>query len=121
MKISTVTQDYIANVLTAPPEVDVVEAAYLRLATQKGSYFAGPNLGSELYRLKRSKDKPRIRLQAINWATQALEPLKSRYFLSSITVVEQTPINKGVINLLITLTHKSGKTYKLTHSVKVSG
>ena len=30
MKISTVTQDYIANVLTAPPEVDVVEAAYLR-------------------------------------------------------------------------------------------
>ena len=39
MKINTVTHDYIASRLTAPPIKDVVEAAYLRLSTEKGSYF----------------------------------------------------------------------------------
>lgn len=121
MKISTVTQDYIANELISPPVADVVEAAYLRLTTEKGSYFADPSLGSELYRLKRSKDIPRIRLQAVKWAIQALEPLKNNYYLSSVVVVELPPITKGAINLLVTLTHQSGQTYKLTHTVKVAG
>lgn len=65
MKINTVTHDYIASRLTAPPIKDVVEAAYLRLSTEKGSYFTDKDFGSELYRLRRSKDTPQIRLQAV--------------------------------------------------------
>ncbi|MFW2176670.1 MULTISPECIES: phage GP46 family protein [unclassified Moraxella] len=121
MKFNLVTHDYIASTLTAPPVIDVLDAVYLRLSTQKGSYFADKNLGSELYRLKRCKDTPQIRLQAVAWAKQALEPLKNRYFLASITVIEQLPIIRGNIHLIITLTHQSGQVYTTNYTIKVAG
>lgn len=121
MKINTVTHDYIASRLTAPPIKDVVEAAYLRLSTEKGSYFTDKDFGSELYRLRRSKDTPQIRLQAVAWAKQALEPLKPRYFLASINVSQILPIKKGEIALLAKLTHQSGQIYTTTFTVKVAG
>lgn len=121
MKISTVTHDYIANELTAPPVKDVVEAAYLRLSTEKGSYFTDPNFGSELYRVRRGKDTPRLRLQAIKWAQQALDPLKARYFLSNIIVTEIQPPQNGQIRLLVQLIHQNGQYYTVNYTVKVAG
>lgn len=121
MKINTVTHDYIVSELIAPPVKDVVEAAYLRLSTEKGSYFTDKNFGSELYRLRRSKDTPQIRLQAVAWAKQALEPLKTRYFLSGIDVSQVLPIKKGEIGLIAKLIHQSGQVYTINHTIKVAG
>ena len=121
MKISTVTHDYIINELISPPFVDVIEAAYLRLSTEKGSFFMDKDFGSELYRLRRSKDTPQIRLQSIVWAKQALEPLKARYYLSNIDVSQIQPIKKGEIKLIAKLVHQSGKIYTTTFTVKVAG
>lgn len=121
MKFNLNTHDYLSNAINSPPVVDVIEAAFLRLSTVKGSYFTDPDFGSELYRLKRNKDLPQVRLQAIAWAKQALEPLKSRYYLSDITVTEQLPATQGKIALLITLTHQSGQQYQTTFNVQVAG
>lgn len=121
MKINTVTHDYIASRLTAPPIKDVVEAAYLRLSTEKGSYFTDKDFGSELYRLRRSKDTPQIRLQAVAWAKQALKSLKPRYFLANIDVSQTLPTTNGKIQLLVKLEHQSGQIYTTTFTVKVAG
>lgn len=82
MRFDQQTNDYTLNGIDTLPYTGsqaLAEAAYLRLLTPKGSYFADSELGSELHKLKRSKDVPRMRRQALAWAKQALEPLRAPY------------------------------------------
>lgn len=121
MKFNLITQDYVSSELIAPPKVDIIEAGYLRLATMKGSRFTNPNFGSELYRLHRCKDTPQIRLQAVRWAKQALEPMKAIYFLTTIDVRENPIKVRGKLQLLISFIHQSGKHYSTSYTIKVAG
>ncbi|MFP3458374.1 hypothetical protein R0J89_19185, partial [Psychrobacter sp. SIMBA_152] len=68
MRFDQITNDYTLDGINAPPFTGtqaLAEAAYLRLLTPKGSYFGDSTLGSELHKLRRSKDIPRMRRQAL--------------------------------------------------------
>lgn len=118
------TNDYALESISALPihgKGALAEAAYLRLLTPKGSYFADIELGSELYKLKRSKDVPRNRRQAVRWATEALEPLRKAYYLTDITVTAMDAANKGYLVLQAILTTANGSQTTTTINVQVAG
>jgi len=54
---------------------DLSNAIYLRITVPLGSYWADPTLGSLLYTLAGKKYVPRNRSLAIQYATNALQPL----------------------------------------------
>ena len=75
-RIDIKTRDYIVESLDENFSTDLLQAIILRLSIHRGKYWANPNLGSRFYLLRRSKDVPRIRLLAIQYAKEALEDLK---------------------------------------------
>lgn len=99
----------------------LAEAAYLRLMTPKGSYFADSDLGSELYKLKRSKDVPRVRRQALAWAKQALEPLRAPYYLTDISVNIELMSQSGYLPIKAVLTQADGNQTTTSINVQVAG
>jgi hypothetical protein len=74
-KIDIKTRDYIVESLDENFDVDLIQAIIMRLKIQRRKYWANPNLGSRLYLLRRSKDVPRNRLLAVQYAEEALEDL----------------------------------------------
>lgn len=74
-RIDIKTRDYIIESLDENFSTDLLQAIILRLSIHRGKYWANPNLGSRFYLLRRSKDVPRIRLLAIQYAKEALEDL----------------------------------------------
>ena len=124
MRFDQTTNDYTLEGMDALPSTGkraLAEAAYLRLLTPKGSYFADSQLGSELYKLKRSKDVPRNRRQAVRWATEALEPLRAPYYLTDITVTAMDATHKGYLLLQAILTTADGTQTNTTINVQVAG
>lgn len=124
MRFDQTTNDYTLEGMDALPSTGkraLAEAAYLRLLTPKGSYFADNDLGSELYKLKRSKDVPRNRRQAVRWALEALEPLRVPYYLNDITVTAMSADNKGYLSVQAILTTADGSQITTTINVQVAG
>ncbi|WP_165525632.1 phage GP46 family protein [Psychrobacter pygoscelis] len=122
-KFDQQTSDYKLLSIDSPPtqgQYALAEAAYLRLITPKGSYFDDADFGSELYKLRRSKDLPRVRSQAIKYAKQALEPLRDAYYLNDITVaIEQA--EQGYVKLKAALKTTDGSTVTTHINVQVAG
>ena len=65
---------------------DLSNAVYLRITVPLGSYWADPTLGSKLYTLVGSKDVARNRSLAIQYATNALQPLIDSKRADSLTI-----------------------------------
>ncbi len=61
-------------------------AVYVRLETPLGTYWADPKLGSLLHTLQREKNVSRVRLQGIQYAEEALEPILIEQRANSIEV-----------------------------------
>lgn len=123
MRFDQTTHDYTVAGIDAPPysgKNALTEAAYLRLMTPKGSYFADPILGSELHKLKRSKDVPRLRRMAMTMAKQALEPLRLPYYLTDIVVSIDSAL-AGVLSIKALLTQADGSQTVTTINVQVAG
>lgn len=124
MRFDQTINDYTLNGIDMPPYTGsqaLAEAAYLRLLTPKGSYFADTELGSELYKLKRSKDVPRVRRQALAWAKQALEPLRAPYYLTDISVSTGVFIKSGYLSIKAVLTQADGNQTTTSINVQVAG
>ncbi len=122
-KFNQQIHDYQLAGITNPTDKDIAEVAYIRLVTPLGSYFDDPTLGSKLYLLKRNKDLPRIRRQAVAWAKQALEPMREPFYLTDIEVwsdgVEQG--KKGYFIIRAVLTTSDGSKHKTYMNVPVAG
>lgn len=124
MRFDQTANDYTTDGINMPPLTGngaLAEAAYLRLLIPKGSYFADPALGSELYKLKRSKDVPRMRRQALAWAKQALEPLRSSYYLTDISITTGAVITSGFLSIKAVLTQADGNKTITSINVQVAG
>lgn len=114
------SHDYVLDALKSPMQLSLEQAAYLRLVTKKCSYFADPNLGSELYRLNRSKDVPQLLRLAKTWAEQALQPLVKPYYLTRVDVsVSQS--TQGSLQIVANLHRADSSTTTTTIDVKVGG
>lgn len=94
-------------------------AVYLRLCTPLGEYWADRKLGSLLYTLARSKDLPRTRNLAVQYAEQALAPLVIDGRATRVTV---TPASgeTGTIVLHIVVYQSNGQVEHFEHPVRVS-
>ncbi|WP_413190194.1 phage GP46 family protein [Psychrobacter sp. AT9] len=124
MRFDQTTNDYTIDGINAPPYTGkqaLAEAAYFRLLTPKGSCFSDGMLGSELYKLKRSKDVPRMRRQALAWASEALEPLRTPYYLTDIIVTTGTVITSGYLLIKAVLTQADGSQTTTSINVQVAG
>ena len=123
MRFDQLTNDYMLDGINAPPFTGaqaLAEAAYLRLLTPKGSYFGDSALGSELHKLRRSKDIPRMRRQALAWAKQALEPLRAPYYLNNI-IVTAGNVESGHLLIKAELVQADGSQTTTSINVQVAG
>ncbi|MFZ6687499.1 phage GP46 family protein [Undibacterium sp. SXout11W] len=87
--IDPLQQDYVLadGQLIRDPMAGVANAAYLRLMTPLGSYWADPSLGSRLHELQREKDLARIAVLAKQYSETALKPLLDDGRATQIDVV----------------------------------
>ena len=90
-------------------------AVYVRLETPKGTYWADPELGSLLHTLQREKNVSRVRLTAIQYAEEALQPILDDRRAKSINV-EATQA-RGSLLLHITVVDFEGKRNSFNHLV----
>lgn len=124
MRFDQTINDYMTDGINAPPSTgkeSLAEAAYLRLLTPRGTYFADSELGSELYKLKRSKDVPRMRRQALAWTMEALEPLRAPYYLTDISVSAGAVVKSGYLSIKALLTQADGNQTTTSINVQVAG
>ena len=112
--ISPTTGDYTHS------RIDSLQnAVYLRLETPLGSYWADPALGSRLHELKRDKDLPQVRLRAIQYSEQALQPLLNDGRAQSITIDAQKG-PKGWLFLSVTVQDSAGSPHTFKHPVRIT-
>lgn len=90
-------------------------AVYVRLETPKGTYWADPKLGSLLHTLQREKNVSRVRLLAIQYAEEALQPILDEDRAKSIEV-DAIRNERGLL-LLIEVEDFKNKRESFTHLV----
>ena len=93
-------------------------AAYVRLVTPLGSWWADLTLGSRLHELQRQKDIPRVYKLAQQYAEQALQPLLDDGRADKI-VVEVASVQKGWLHLGISIWDAGNEKIYFKHPVKV--
>lgn len=113
------TRDYILESLDAPFDADLWQAVLMRLNTQRGKYWANPNLGSRFYLMRRSKDVARNRLFAKQYADEALADLTPERVAAITTTVTQSEQSR--IDLQIEITRLTGDKQSIIYFVKVGG
>ena len=106
--------DYVLNAQTS----SLHNAAYLRIKTQLGSYWADKTLGSKLHLLARSKDAISVQTLAKQYAEQALQPLLDDKRASTIEVSAERP-RKGWLVLVVDIWDAGGSHVNFKHPVKV--
>ncbi|EIX3163593.1 phage GP46 family protein [Salmonella enterica] len=94
-------------------------AAYLRLITPLGSWWADKSLGSRLHELLREKDLTRVFVLARQYAEQALAPLQTdgRATAIRVSVHRDRP---GWCLLWVGIVQADGQTVTFKHPVRVS-
>jgi len=107
------TADYAGQRITT-----LANAAYIRLMTPLGSYWADPLLGSRLHELAREKDLARVGLLAKQYSEQALQPLIARGEARTINVDTEQP-HDGWLKLRIAVTDATGGAQVFMHPVRV--
>lgn len=118
--IDPVLRDYVVvnGVPQRDPAAGLSNAAYLRLSTPLGTYWADPSLGSRLHELQREKDLARVAVLAKQYAEQALAPLVSDGRASAVDVSTERP-GGGWLYLLIEVTASNGESLTFKYPVKV--
>jgi phage gp46-like protein len=111
-QIDTSTGDYTGHTTDT-----LMNAAYLRLMTPLGGYWADRNLGSKLHLLEREKDVSRVYKLAKQYAELALQPLIDDNRAQAITVTAE-PLRKGWLYLHITI-ETASQTLTFQHPVRV--
>lgn len=112
-EISPFTGDYTSKTIST-----LANAAYIRLTTPLGSWWADGRVGSLLHLISREKDLARVGLIAKQYAEEALKPLLDDGRANQITVTHRQPHN-GWLMLHIEITDNRGETYRFKHPVKV--
>ena len=118
-KIDLKTNDYIVESLDENFNPELVQAIVTRLKIQRGKYWANPNLGSRLYLLRRSKDVPRNRLLAIQYAEEALEDLVPGRVADIDITASQS--ERSRLDLHIEVTLLTGQKQTIIYFVPVGG
>lgn len=121
--INPATGDYLADTARTgewarDPANGLMNAAYLRLMTPLGSWFADVTLGSRLHELVREKDLARVERLAQQYAVTALQPLLTDGRAKSIDVSTVRPGN-GRLLLAIELVDARGVSSAFELPVKV--
>lgn len=114
----TADYDYTSGAPARDPAAGLANAVWLRLATPLGSYWADPTLGSRLHELQREKDVPRVMRLAVQYAEQALAPIRADGRATAIEVTAERP-RAGWLALQIRVTRASGERVTFQHPVKV--
>ncbi|HIA1614870.1 TPA: phage GP46 family protein [Salmonella enterica] len=94
-------------------------AAYLRLVTPLGSWWADKVLGSRLHELVREKDLSRVFVLARQYAEQALAPLQADGRATDIRVSVHND-RPGWCLLWVDIIQADGQTVTFKHPVRVS-
>lgn len=118
--IDPTTRDYVllAGAINRDPANGLLNACYLRLTVELGSYWEDLTLGSKLYLLRREKDVSRVVVLAKQYAEQALAPIVADGRATKITVTATQPGN-GRLYLLIDVIAASGEQLTFKHPVSV--
>ena len=114
------THDYTPESLDASPSTELVDSALLRLQIRRGSYWFDPNMGSRLHSLQRSKDLPRLKKTAEQYAIEALSPLQRASRITALRV-QATAAGDGRLLLHIELDTPDNQTETLDYFVQVGG
>lgn len=104
------------------PLAGLANAAYFRLMTPLGSYWADPAIGSRLHELQREKDVTRVRVLAKQYAEAALRPIldDGRAEEIVVTVEDAKDATKsGRLQLSIQLTAVTGEVTSFQLPLKV--
>jgi phage gp46-like protein len=125
--INPVTRDYelavgVGSSLQRDPANGLANAAYLRLMTPLGSWFADPTLGSRLHELQREKDVSRVQRLAKQYAQDALKPLVQDGRAVSLEVEterQKDDSGAGRLALLVRLSDAQGSASVFKVYVKV--
>ncbi|OOF50260.1 hypothetical protein BKK54_06330 [Rodentibacter genomosp. 1] len=112
-EISPLTGDY-----TNKPISTLTNAAYIRLTTPLGSWWADGRVGSLLHLIPKEKDLSRVGLIAQQYAEEALQPLIDDGRAEEITVNHTQPHNGKVI-LDISIRDNRGDIYHFKHPVNL--
>jgi len=115
---ATADYAYAAGAPVRDPAECLANAVWLRLATPLGSYWADATLGSRLHELEREKDVPRVMRLAVQYAEQALAPIRADGRATAIEVTAERP-RAGWLTLLIEVTRASGARVTFQHPVRV--
>ncbi|EAW3044843.1 hypothetical protein HT845_002429 [Salmonella enterica] len=94
-------------------------AAYLRLVTPLGSWWADKSFGSRLHELVREKDRSRVFILARQYAEQALAPLQTDGRATDIRVSVHRD-RPGWCLLWVEIDQADGQTVTFKHPVRVS-
>ncbi|AZN69314.1 hypothetical protein DX910_14710 [Acinetobacter haemolyticus] len=113
------TRDYIVDSLDENFDADLFQAVIMRLNIHRGKYWANPNLGSRFYLLKRSKDVPRNKLLAIQYAEEALADLVPGRIADLDVTASQN--ERSRLNLHIEITLLTGQKQNIIYFVPVGG
>lgn len=98
---------------------DLDNAAYLRIVTPLGSYWADKTLGSKLHLLRRLKDLERNKTLAIQYTREALQPLIDDKRADRIDV-DATWKHDGRLELVGTIYQAGRAATTFQHYVKVA-
>ncbi len=98
-------------------------AAYIRLTTPLGTYWADPDLGSRLHLLEREKDLTRVRTLARQYSEQALQSLLNDKRASKIEVLTDADLEnkrpKGWLILHISIWDAGNEKIYFKYPVRV--
>lgn len=103
--------------LVADPAAGMLNAVYLRLRQQRGSYWGDKTLGSRLHLLK--KDVPRVQILARQYTEEALKDLLDAGRINSLAITIRQP-ERGKLEIYGEARLPTGVPFSFTHFVQVS-
>jgi phage gp46-like protein len=118
--IDPITRDYVLlqGALKRDPANGLLNACYLRLTVQLGSYWEDAAFGSKLHLLSREKDVSRVAVLAKQYAEQALAPILIDGRAKQIDV-STSRSGTGILYLLIKVISAAGEAITFKHPVSV--
>lgn len=116
--VNPATGDYLADASrpgewARDPANGLISAAYMRLMTPLGSWFADETVGSRLHELGREKDLARLEILARQYALEALKPLLSDGRARSIDVRTQRQAGRLALAVEMVDAHDVSSAFEL--------
>lgn len=103
---------------TGKQEASLLPAIYRRLITPRGSWWGDSALGSRLHQITREKSLAHVGQLAVQYASEALQPLLDDKRATAINYSYQGPTN-GYLQLFIECIQADGQQISVTYPVSV--